>query len=212
MVSDRFPEEAGGQKLSPAINGLVLAGGKSTRMGMSKLNLRFHGVPQVNYCVEILSSVCRSVFISIRTDQRIEGEKWGAEVIEDLYEDSGPMSGLLSAFELHPEMAWLVLACDMPLVTRETLQDLVRSRDPNTYVTSFLTSEGGPEPLIAIYEPRCLCPLRECMQQKKRSLKAAIQRWGFHGVKERWPGELANVNTPEELQSAMERIARRETL
>ena len=192
---------------SPCLQGLVLAGGRSTRMGTSKLNLRIHAVPQVNYCVEILSSVCRSVCISLRSDQKIEAERCEATIIEDLYVESGPMSGLLSAFELYPRVAWLVLACDMPFVNRETLQDLVKSRDPNGYVTAFVTSQGAPEPLLAIYEPRCLEPLRGCMRQNQKSLRAAIQKWGFHGVEPKRAEELSNVNTPEELKVALERLA-----
>jgi molybdenum cofactor guanylyltransferase len=192
----------------PPIQGLVLAGGKSIRMDRSKPHLVYHGVPQVKHCVDLLSPVSHRVFISLRPGQRSEVETWGVSVIEDLIEEAGPMGALLSAFELSPSAAWLLLACDMPFVTEETLQTLVGLRDPSAYATAFITSDGLPEPLLAIYEPRCRDFLQECMRRDTRSLREAIQQWGFHGIQSERAGELANVNTPADLKSAMERLKR----
>src|SRR3546814_16894807 len=53
-----------------------------------------------------------------------------------------------------PDRAWLVVACDLPLVTAQSLTGLVNSRDPKSPATAFLNREKNwPEPLLAIWEP-----------------------------------------------------------
>src|SRR5689334_343280 len=92
-------------RMSP-LNGLVLAGGKSSRMGRDKGHLNWHGREQRYYLVDLLTPFCESVFISIREEQRAAIPD-GYRIITDSYEERGPYAALLSAFEKNPEAAWL---------------------------------------------------------------------------------------------------------
>ncbi|MGI9545991.1 MAG: NTP transferase domain-containing protein, partial [Flavobacteriaceae bacterium] len=137
---------------STILNGLVLAGGKSTRMGKDKGQIPYHGIPQSNHLYHILEGICDNTFMSIREDQQSQYE--GAfKVIVDQNQFRGPFNGLLSAFNLDPEVAWLVVACDLPLIDEKSLQLLVKERDSTKLATAFATEKSGlPEPLAAIWE------------------------------------------------------------
>ena len=169
-------------------------------MGMDKSLLVFQGTPQIHRCYGLLSEVCGEVFLSLRRDQELVPELQSFPVIRDRYQDIGPISGILSAFEAEPDAAWLAMACDMPLVTRETIQQLVRERDPRQHATAFSENPAGfPEPLLAIYEPSIRHCLAERVQEGKTSLREAIHGYGFKPVRPSSPLCLSNVNSPEEL-------------
>ncbi|TAI48788.1 NTP transferase domain-containing protein [Flagellimonas allohymeniacidonis] len=137
----------------PELYGLVLAGGKSTRMGSDKRLLQYHSVPQQSYIYQLLESVCKRTFLSIRDEQKSEMEE-NFEVMMDQNEFRGPFNGILSAHKAFPDAAWLVLACDLPLIDEKTLALLVSKRNPEKMATSMATNKTGlPEPLVTIWEP-----------------------------------------------------------
>ncbi|WP_190808683.1 NTP transferase domain-containing protein [Flagellimonas sp. S3867] len=140
----------------PKLYGLVLAGGKSTRMGSDKGLLKYHSVPQQEYLYNLLDEVCNTVYLSMRKDQENHLAN-NFKVIVDQNEYRGPFNGILSAHKAHPEAAWLVLACDLPLIDLSSLKRLVDGRNPEKLATSFATKKSGlPEPLITIWEPKGL--------------------------------------------------------
>ncbi|NAS13219.1 NTP transferase domain-containing protein [Poritiphilus flavus] len=136
--------------------GLVLCGGKSTRMGEDKGNLRYHQLPQQEHLFHLLDQLCDRTFYSLREEQRADFPE-GANLIVDADKYRGPFNGMLSARKQHPEVAWLVVACDIPLINKEALTQLVEARDSSKYATAFATRQSGlPEPLAAIWEPKAL--------------------------------------------------------
>lgn len=138
---------------STIIYGLVLGGGKSTRMGTDKGLIAYHGMAQREYLYQLLQTVCDNTYISIRGEQAQEFTP-DHQLIIDENQYKGPYNGLLSAHNFKPEVAWLVLACDLPLIDGKALEQLIDMRDPDKMATAFATRESGlPEPLCAIWEP-----------------------------------------------------------
>lgn len=134
------------------IYGLVLTGGKSTRMGIDKGKIDYHGIPQREYLYKLLKPLVHTVFMSVREEQQAEFPE-DYKLIVDRNEFRGPYNGLLSAHHLDPRASWLVLACDLPLMDQNALKHLIRERDPHKLATSFASRESGlPEPLCAIWE------------------------------------------------------------
>ncbi|SNY99905.1 NTP transferase domain-containing protein [Flagellimonas pacifica] len=137
----------------PKLYGLVLAGGRSTRMGSDKGLLKYHSVPQQEYLYNLLEDVCDTVYLSMRQEQE-EDLTDNLKIIVDQNEYRGPFNGILSAHKAHPNVAWLVLACDLPLIDLSSLKQLAENRDSKKLATSFSTRKSGlPEPLITIWEP-----------------------------------------------------------
>ena len=133
--------------------GLVLSGGKSTRMGQDKGVIQYHDLPQREHLYNLLSQVCARTFLSIRKEQTGDISK-ALDTIIDKDEYKGPFNGLLTAHSIYPEVAWFVIACDLPLIDLNAINQLINQRDSSKVATAFATRESGlPEPLAAIWEP-----------------------------------------------------------
>lgn len=136
--------------------GLVLAGGKSTRMGSDKGLIKYHSVPQQEHLYKLLEHTCDNVFLSVREEQQSIMDNHFS-IIVDQNEYRGPFNGILSAHKSYPDVAWLVLACDLPLIDLEALKNLADSRNQKKLATSYTTKKTNlPEPLITIWEPEGL--------------------------------------------------------
>lgn len=191
-----------------SIYGLVLSGGKSTRMGTDKGLITYHDVPQREHLYSLLNQVCEKTFISLREEQRPE-LPIGMAVITDLNEFKGPYNGLLSAHKKYPEVAWLVLACDLPLMDLKALQELIVARDPETLATAFASKENPlPEPLCAIWEPRAL---KNSMAYLKEGNGSCPRKFLINNqVKLVFPENenvLLNANSEQEYKDALAKLA-----
>lgn len=194
---------------NPPLYGLVLAGGKSRRMGRDKAALAYHdGEPHARRTAALLSRVCGKVFISRRADQAGEKLFEGYETIPDAFEIGGPLNGILSALASHPEAAFLVAACDLPFLSEDALRALVEKRDPSKPMTVFENParDNFPEPLCAIYEPSYAGLAREKMAQGLTCPTKIAQALSANRLALRGPEEalfLANANTPEDYEKAV---------
>jgi molybdopterin-guanine dinucleotide biosynthesis protein A len=190
----------------PVLNGLVLAGGLSTRMQRDKGLLAYHGKPQREVAFELLSEFCEEVYLSCRADQVVTLEDQ-FRAVPDVFLGLGPKGGILSAFQSNPDAAWLVVACDLPYLNRETLQHLVENRQPARVATAFLDSQNQfPEPLITIYEPKIYpvllqmlglgypCPRKTLINSDVALLQAPDSQ------------ALTNVNEPREYEEAIKEL------
>jgi len=172
-MNSRFKIQDSRQGKAPLF-GLVLAGGQSTRMGEDKAAIRYHGPMQSEHCFDLLARVCQKVYLSNRRDQAFLPGHDGIPQINDLFAGDGPMVGILSAMRTHPLAAWLVIACDMPFLNSRMIGRLVRGRDPSKGATAFSASDGGAEPLCAIYEPSCFPVLMGCLDRPDEGPRAAL--------------------------------------
>lgn len=189
--------------------GLVLAGGHSRRMGCDKCAIAVHGVPQARHAYDLLSGVVGKTFVSVRPDQHDVAALKDLPAIDDRYESAGPIGGVLSAMEAHPDVAWLVLACDLPFADARGIRTLLMSRDPNRQGTAFMASDGYFEPLFAIYEPSLREHLLSRFDSGLSSLREAL---ADADVRLLCPPEdrmLFNINTPADLAAA-QRLLREE--
>jgi len=184
--------------------GLVLTGGRSTRMGRDKASLTYEGRTQLERAMALLAPHVVRAYVSVRADQRAEPLRARFAQIADTKENLGPIAGLLAAQAVHPEGAWLVLACDLPLLDDATLRQLLRSRSPQRTATAFRSSHDGlPEPLCAIYEPSSREPLRAFLAAGRDCPRRFLLSTDTLLVDEPNPAALDNVNTPEEYRLAM---------
>ncbi|MCM2348826.1 MAG: molybdopterin-guanine dinucleotide biosynthesis protein B [Bacteriovoracaceae bacterium] len=181
------------------LQGLILAGGRSSRMGEDKALLNYHGLPQARYLHQTLESLNIKSFISCRSDQLTREGLEDLPTIADRFIDFGSLGGILSAMSEYPKKAWLVIACDLPFVTAHKIADLISERDGLKQATAFYNEERKQfEPLFAIYEPgmysRMLhflaegihCPQKVLFNSSIKKLRLETQDF------------LVNANTPEE--------------
>lgn len=188
------------------INGLILAGGRSKRMGFDKAWINYHGKPQVQNLFEILSSLCKRVFISCKLNQTNEFKYLGP-VIPDATEVTGPAAALLSAFKFDPDSSWLVVACDLPFINRAGLQKLIVERDPSKVATVYINPDNNlPEPLIGIWEPKAVKMIESYVQQVITCPRKMLIQSDVKLLVPDHTMLIANINTPEEYKKAKSRL------
>lgn len=197
----RAAESTSTRETLPALYGLVLSGGASTRMGKDKALLERHGEPQLQTTFDLLSPHVQSCFISLRSDQRTEPVRAALPGIVDETEGAGPAAGLLAAHAAYPEAAWLVLACDLPLLQASTLEALTRARDGQHMAIAYRSAvDGLPEPLCALWEPAALARLWQQAQAGRYGLRDVLRSADTLLLPAPSDDELDNINTPQEWQ------------
>lgn len=188
------------QREQPELYGLVLAGGKSVRMGHDKGRMQWHGKEQRYYMADMLQTLCNDVFISCRAEQQSEISP-EYKTLPDSYDGAGPLIAILSAMKENPDVAWLVVACDLPLLDGDTLQFLVQNRANNCIATTFESPfDQLPEPLITIWEPASNQVLLTHISEGFKCPRKALIR-NSEQVKVLTapnPDALKNANTPED--------------
>ena len=183
------------------LKALIMAGGKSIRMGQDKPWMDFNGTPQVLFLSEILAKHGIDTWISCREEQRENFESQGLKTIIDRILDFGPLGGIASAFMSDPNAAWLVLASDIPLFDEEMLLALVAKRHAGSCATSFVSPHDGmPEPLAAIWEPRVFQQIMQFISLGYSCPRKVLMNTATHVFESGTPEKLLNVNTPGDLE------------
>ena len=189
--------------MSSPLFGLVLAGGYSHRMGKDKGSLIYEGEDQRTRCYKLLSSFCESTYISCRKEQ--------AHIINpphnriyDIYSNMGPAGGILSAFRFAPDKAWLVLACDLPLMTEHSVRHLITNRKATQPASVYVDPQDRKlQPLFAIWEPMGLKVLSREVEAGHLSPLKVLEKINCFRIFPPQPEVLTNVNTPEEFASCL---------
>lgn len=194
----------------PPLKGLVLAGGRSTRMGQDKGLTRWHDQPQRLYLFHLLEAAGIPAFISCRPEQA--AELAGYPLIVDCLPDAGPLGALYSAFCHEPDTAWLAIACDMPLIDEDAIRHLIAQRRPDSGGTAYLApafDDGSPDPLFAIWEPASFAIIRQRIEANQRCARKALRAAGACITENPRPEVLLNANTPQEAAQIQERLRSR---
>ncbi len=194
---------------STNLYGLVLVGGKSTRMKKDKATLEYHGKPQAIVCYELLTSWCDKVYLSNRSDQSDDAAHKNFPQIHDLdsFSNMGPMGGILSAMKAYPKVSWLVLACDLPHVNHATISHLIQHRNLKKIATAFIsTHDSLPEPLCAIYESKGQSKMVSFLKTGKNCPRKFLINSHVELLKQIDPKSLDNVNDQKEYRGAIKNL------
>jgi molybdopterin-guanine dinucleotide biosynthesis protein A len=168
-------------------------------MGKNKSELEYGGKPQLERATALLDKFCEDVFISVSHTATLPHSH--TPILADSFIGHGPMSGILSALTARPEAAWLVLACDLPLVSETTLETLLAARNPYKFATAFRSTQGDfPEPLCTVYEPKSVFPLLHFLGLGYDSPRNVLINTQVALVDQTDPTWLDNVNDPEEYE------------
>ena len=198
--------------MEPQLRGLVLAGGRSSRMGSDKAALLVDGRTLLTRSVELLKSLTIHVHVAVRAEQADDQLRRQFDLLFDAVPAQGPAAALVAAWLHDPDAAWLVLACDMPALERNALEALVSGRDPSRGGTAWRTPDDDlPEPLCAIWEPATLARLTAAVRQaatgsgsgpvSPRAILAAADPLLLNQAR---PAVLTSLNTPADLHDYLE--------
>ncbi len=190
----------------PRLHGLVLAGGRSERMGEDKGLINYHGTPQREYIYHLLESFTDKTFMSCRPDQ---ADQFGEQlnILPDSILGLGPFGAITSAFRAFPNHAWLVVACDIPLIDAHAIRQLIGHRNPSKMATAFHNPETGfPDPLATIWEPKIFPELLHFLSLGYSCPRKVLINSDSEVIQPAEPSVLMNANSPEEYESVIQII------
>lgn len=176
--------------------GVILAGGKSSRMGQDKAQLELNGKPLLEYSADALKPLCEEILV-IGDPEKLN--HFGYKVIPDIFPDSGPVSGIYTALTYARNENCLVLSCDIPNITTEILEELLEETD---FGNIRIASCGRIHPLIGMYKKSTTDTFKHCLDQQKLKLLEVIEllETTVHEFSEDQKDHFINVNTPSDLE------------
>lgn len=178
---------------------IILAGGKSKRMGTDKTFLELDGVTLLQRMIRLLQPLCKTLIISSNNPRH---EKYGYKVIADEIKNCGPIGGIYSSLKQSKTDWNFVISVDAAFVEPEFVNCLFS--DADGYDAIVPVHSKGKEPLIAFYNKSSLAKMEEMLQvgnYKMHNLLASINT-KFVDSEEwvvKYPKLFHNLNRPEDL-------------
>lgn len=185
------------------ITGIILAGGKSSRMGQDKGLMLFNGQSFIDHTVQIVKDVCDNVIIIANQNGY---ERLSIPVYTDIIKDKGPAAGIYTGLHYSKTQYNLVLGCDMPFLSSEFLGYLLSQIDEkaDAIVPEY---ESRSQPLCAVYSKSCISQFEQSIQNGQLKMKEIIGQLhtkhvgidktsGFYS-----PNLFTNINTHKELET-----------
>jgi molybdopterin-guanine dinucleotide biosynthesis protein A len=183
------------------ITGVILAGGKNSRMGADKGMLEVGSKKIVERIIEAMKPVVGEIIIISN------GENYdylGYSVHKDIIKECGPMGGIHCALFHSKTDKILVIGCDMPFISEKILAALVKGAD-HSEITIPEHNGGEVEPLCAVYSKSAFSKFGELLKNGNWKMKDALRYFKVNRIKfsvEQLPdNHFLNVNTPSEYQS-----------
>ena len=181
------------------VTGIILAGGKSSRMGTDKGLMDFNGSKLVEYPLGLLMKHCNEIIISTNNP---DYKQFNAQIAEDEFPDKGPAGGLASALAGSSSDWNIVVACDMPFLPWKLFSNLLNCRKGTEGVIPL--HKGYIEPLSAIYHRRMADVFFTAVKSDNLSLYKIIETTNIfcfpvNELLEEFPGMFTNFNVPEDL-------------
>lgn len=191
------------------VTGIVLAGGRSRRLGRDKALLCFEGEPLVARAVRFLKGLCPEVLV-ITGEERRYADLLDVPVLEDLVKGKGPLGGLYTALVASSHDYNLVLACDMPLLEPRLLVLLLERIALAPRAGAIVPEVGGQlEPFPGVYRRSCAIKIREllargCLRVHDLFELVPTAVVAEEEIRAADPGlrSFINLNRPEELEIA----------
>lgn len=153
------------------LTGIILAGGKSSRMGYDKGFITLGNKPFIQYSIEALKPLVSEIII---VSDNSDYDAFGLKRINDHIKDAGPVSGIYTGLSASNTKYNLILSCDIPLIKTDILKKLIINIDHNSEIIQ-IESEGKTMPLIALYQKSCKQKFYKLLQQGEKRLRVAAK-------------------------------------
>lgn len=179
---------------------IILAGGKSSRMGSDKGLVLYNGKPMIEYLLDIFSSLgMKTIIVANNSDYK----KFNVPVFEDVIKEKGPLSGIYTGL-LHVETEKnIVVSCDIPCISKEMIETLIHnSGDEKITIVSY---KNRIHPLIGIYSKDLANQILKKVENDELKVRCFIDEMDSKIIQldefilEDIEKQLMNINTKEDL-------------
>jgi molybdopterin-guanine dinucleotide biosynthesis protein A len=185
------------------ITGIILAGGKSSRMGKDKGTCSFKNKPLVEYAIEALKPFCGELLLSANNIESYN--KYTIEVVPDEISSIGPLGGMFTCLKKSKTRHNIILSCDTPFITMDLIKYIIENIDSKNKIIAPLHRQNFIEPLCAYYSKDLIPVFEEFIENKNYKLLKILNSvelktlridssLGFYS-----PKLFNNLNTPEDL-------------
>lgn len=199
--------------------GVILAGGRSSRMGVArKALLELAGQPIIKYVIEKLAPSLDSLLLSCEGETS-DFDRYGLAIVPDLLPNyRGPLTGLYSALQFlcdeGHDTGLVLCPCDAPFIPENLVQVLLEADQARQKKVIAISYEGVLQPTFSLWQSHHLPLIREAVvEQGRGGLKHLLMSLPHELVE--WPTEqpapFYNVNTPAELELAAQWLDRMQT-
>ena len=180
------------------ITAIVLAGGKSSRMGTDKGFIDLNGRSFMARIVETVEPFVNKIII-VSSDPNYD--VFNKKRVVDIIQDSGPLAGIFSGLFYSESEVNLVLSCDVPLINDVVLNTLIEGYDTESDVTQLQSNERTM-PLIALYKKQCMHPCLEALKKGERRLTKVVAQLKTKTIalESSLTPLVRNINTVDELK------------
>lgn len=181
------------------INGYIIAGGKSSRMGSDKGLLLLHNKPIILHVIENLKQSVNELVIISNIN---EYQEFGFPVIPDLIKEKGPAGGIHSALSHSTVNRNFIVSCDMPFINPHTINFMIENSALDQITLPIRLNKI--ETLFGVYTTDCLPKWGELIQQGNTKLQEMVRNFKLNIIEvekiiEFDKNTFLNINTPSEL-------------
>ena len=180
-----------------SLTAIILAGGKSSRMGQDKAFIPWKGKRFIEHSIAAAEKVAPRVILSGDKQRLLE---FGLEVIEDAEEGKGPVYGLASCFSQVETENALVLSCDVPQVSASDLEYFIQNHEPKVDVTCY-AYDGKAMPLIGVYSSSSFEAFIKAVKREEHKLFTVLSELNVNTIDYKGVDGLMNINTPQDLKA-----------
>jgi molybdopterin-guanine dinucleotide biosynthesis protein A len=184
-----------------ATTGIILAGGKSLRMGRDKGLTEFKDRPMIQHVIDHIEPICDQILISANRD---EYNKFGYQVVRDEIKDIGPAGGIISCLPHAKHTKCIIISCDLPYASKIFIEQLLSVSEK--YEITIPRMDNYLQPLCAIYSKDILPRFKSLVDQGQYSMQKLVNRFTLNIVdqydlsKVDFQVELRNINSLADLK------------
>lgn len=199
---------------------VVLVGGESRRMGENKASVDLAGKALVERVLDVVRPLFSELYIGAH-EESVSGKAYGLPVIVDTLPGRGPALGVCAALDKVSLEKVFIISCDLPMLSARVIEYLATLTEGYDAVVPMI--EGRIQTTCAIYSRACLAPLEEQVSSNEKGARGLTRFLKeTEGLKVRYVTEeelksiedsvesFADVDTPEDLEEAKERLRSRE--
>lgn len=178
------------------ITGIILAGGKSSRMGTDKGILEIANKAMISYVIETVKKVTDKIIIISNNNNY---NQFGYPIYNDLVKEKGPLGGIYTGLFYSTTEYNLVLSCDTPLVNDAILKKLIQNTRNNTADIIIARDSNSIHPLCGIYRKSIIEKIKENINDQHLKLKELLVVFKTKTIDFETSEAFTNVNTQSEL-------------
>jgi molybdopterin-guanine dinucleotide biosynthesis protein A len=179
------------------VTGIILAGGKSSRMGTNKALLEVGGTRLIDRAITLLEPLCNEILVM--SNQDLPDIKY--QIIADEHKNIGPIAGIQAGLTHSKSDKNVVLACDMPNIKQSFLQVLLDVSMDTYQAIIPRHKDGSLEPLMGIYHKSLLPGFEQQIREGQYKLISRFSEYKIHYVPIEDDAIFKNLNTPGDLDS-----------